>query len=246
MQPGPTSTEIKFAFAPGTTGDQLSDWTTVGQSVLRLVPGAVVQDDVAIAIPSGASSGERYAVVWAQISAPSPTQSGLRLINRVGVRMYVSVGGGAPAPAFTVSSPTAGRSSSGNPLVLAKVHNIGQAALDITGELTLSDGPGGLSAGPFPVELGTLLAPDHSVIERAQLARDIPRGPWRAVLTLSSDGAQHSSAATLTFPGGPALVKGRTLTAPLILAGLIVLTLLSAVGIGVSLSRRRHLGFKPA
>jgi hypothetical protein len=230
----------QFAFAPGTTGDQLSDWTTVGQSALRLAPGAKTVDDVTIAIPSGASPGERYGVVWAQVSAPSTTQSKVRLVNRVGVRMYVSVGGGGTPPEFTVGPLAASRSSGGNPLIVAGVHNTGQAALDITGELTLSDGPGGVSAGPFPVELGTLLAPGHSATERVQLPRQLPRGPWRAALTLSSDGAQRNSVATITFPGPPQVAGGRTLAAPVIVGALLLLTLLLVAGLAASLIGRHH------
>ena len=123
----------QFAFAPGTTGDQLSDWTTVGQSALRLPPGAKILDGVTIAIPSGVSPGERYGVVWAQVSAPSTTQSKVRLVNRVGVRMYVSVGGRGTPPEFTVGPLAASRSPGGIPVIVAEVHNTGQAALDITG-----------------------------------------------------------------------------------------------------------------
>jgi hypothetical protein len=130
----------KLSFAPGRTENPLSSWTTVTQSVLRLAPGATTLDGVTINVPKSASSGERYAVLWAEVSAPSPARSGVRLVNRVGVRMYVSVGkGGMPAAEFSVGSLAAGRSASGVPTVAATVHNLGQGALDITGELTLSD-----------------------------------------------------------------------------------------------------------
>jgi hypothetical protein len=232
----------RFSFAPGRTGNSLSSWTTVAQPVVHLAPGGTVLDAVTTKLPKSASSGERYAVVWAEVSAPSPAQSGVRLVNRVGVRMYVSIGnGGSPAAEFTVGPLAASRSANGDPIVAAKVHNVGVAALDITGELTLSGGPGGLSAGPFPLTLGALLAPSHSTIAPVELDGQIPRGPWRAHLSLSSDGTQRTSLATITFPAktvasGPGLFFVR-----LMLFALIVLMLLLAVGGSVLLSRRHRL-----
>ena len=234
--------EDKFSFAPGSTGDPLSSWTTVAHSVLHLAPGATVLDAVTIKLPKRASSGERYAVVWAEVSAPSPTQGGVRLVNRVGVRMYVSIGkGGSPAAEFTVGVLVASRSANGNPLVAAKVHNVGQAALDITGELTLSHGPGGLSAGPFPFTLGTLLAPSHSTIAPVELGGQIPRGPWRADLTVSSGGTQRSSVTTITFPTKALSIGQRWFFAPLMVVALIVLMLLLATVSSVLFSRRHRL-----
>jgi hypothetical protein len=234
--------EGKFSFAPGRTGNLLSSWTTVAQSIVRLAPGATVLDAVTIKLPKRASSGERYAVVWAEVSAPSPTQSGVRLVNRVGVRMYVSVGkGGSPDAEFTVGPLVASRSANRDPLVAVNVHNVGQAALDITGALTLSDGPGGLSAGPFPFTLGALLAPSRSAIGYVELDSQIPRGPWRADLTLSSGGIQRSSVTTITFPAGTPAGGQRSILVSLMFVGLIVLMLLLAAGGSVLFSRRHRL-----
>jgi hypothetical protein len=232
----------KFSFAPGRTENPLSSWTSVAQSNLALAPGTTALDVVTINVPNRASSGERYGVVWAEVSAPSPAQSGVQLVNRVGVRMYVSVGkGGMPVAEFSVGSLVAGRSASGDPTVAAEVKNVGQAALGITGELTLSNGPGGLSAGPFPVTLGTLLAPSHSAIASAALDSQVPRGPWRADLTLISSGTQRSSVTTITFPPGTAASTKRSLSGPLSLVALICLMLILAAGSSVLLFRRHRL-----
>jgi hypothetical protein len=232
----------KFSFAPGHTGDLLSSWTTIAQRVLRLAPGVTVLDAVTTRLPMKASSGERYAVVWAEVSAPSPTQSGVRLVNRVGIRMYVSVGeGGSPAAEFTVGPLVASRSANGYPLVTARIHNVGRASLDITGELTLSDGPGGLSAGPFPFTLGALLAPNHSTIAPVELGGLIPRGPWRADLTLSSGATQRRSITTITFPARTVASGQSSLLARLMLIALIFLMFLLAAGGSVLYSRRHRL-----
>jgi hypothetical protein len=237
--------ENKFSFAPGRMKNSLSIWTTVARSVVRLAPGAETLDPVTINVPKRASSGERYAVVWAEVSSPSLTENGVRLVNRVGVRMYISVGnGGQPAAKFTISSLAAGRSAVGAALVIARVDNVGPAAIDISGTLTLSQGPGELSAGPFPVTLGTMLAPSHSLIERVDLGNQIPRGPWRAELSLSSNGTRRSSVTMITFPAQTVANEKRSPLSALTIGALTALALLLA-GCGVMLvSRRRRARFE--
>jgi hypothetical protein len=234
--------EGNFSFAPGRTEDSLSSWTSVARPELLLAPGATAFDAVTINIPKRASSGERYAVVWAEVSAPSPTQSGIHLVNRVGIRMFVSVGnGGVPTVDFTVAPLVASRSSNRDPLISSKVHNLGQSAIDVTGKLTLSQGPGGLSAGPFLAKLQTLLAPGHSEIALVQLSEQIPRGPWRADLILSSNGTQRRSSSTIIFPERIPVIQNRRPVTPLVLATLIVIILLLSVGTSVLITRRRRL-----
>ena len=78
--------------ASGRGSNELSRWTSVSQDVVRFARGSEAFDTVTINVPSDASSGERYAVLWAEVSAP-PT-GGIALVNRVGVRMYLSIGPG--------------------------------------------------------------------------------------------------------------------------------------------------------
>lgn len=231
-----------FSFASGRTRNSLSSWTTVARSVVQLAPGAITLDAVTINIPRRVAAGERYAVVWAEVSAPSTTEGGVRFVNRVGVRMYVSVGkGGLPVAKFTVGSLVAGRSANGDALVTAKVRNVGLAAIDITGKLTLSRGPGDLSAGPFPITLGTMLAPNHSIIERLALGGEIPRGPWRAELSLFSEGTHRSSTATITFPALTVPISKRSAVPPLLLAVLLIVMLVLVGGGFVFFARHRRL-----
>jgi hypothetical protein len=84
-----------FRFAPGHSRTELSSWTSVSRDVLRLQPGTRGFETVTIDVPQDASSGERYAVVWAEVSAPAPATGGVTLVNRVGIRMYLSIGPGA-------------------------------------------------------------------------------------------------------------------------------------------------------
>ncbi|MET0523716.1 MAG: hypothetical protein ABWZ91_02875 [Nocardioides sp.] len=197
----PAAASIKagsFVGLADDTPNELSSWTSVGASRLRLADGARKMVDVTIDVPADAAPGERYAVLWAQTTSGhgSVTQ-----VSRVGIRVYLSVGpGGEPASAFEIESLTAARDRSGAPMVAAKIHNTGGRALDLVGQLTLTDGPGGLSAGPFPVTLGTTLGPRQTEPVTVELDRQLPDGPWRAHLSVSSGRLTEHARATLTFP----------------------------------------------
>jgi hypothetical protein len=155
--------------------------------------------DVTIDVPSDAAPGEQYAVVWAQTT--SGGNGAVTQVTRVGIRVYLSVGpGGEPASAFTIESLTAERDPSGTPMVAAKIHNTGGRALDLRGRLTLTDGPGGLSAGPFPVTLGTTLGLRQTEPITVKLDKQLPNGPWSAHLSVTSGLLTEQARATLTFP----------------------------------------------
>jgi hypothetical protein len=198
----------RFGLAPGRTRNELSSWTRVSQGVLRLAPGTKTFETVTINVPKHASPGKRYAVIWAQASARAPAAGGVTLVNRVGVRMYVTVGkGGAPPANFAVSRLTAKRSANGVPLVVARVHNSGGRALQISGNLTLSQGLGGVRAGPFSVQLGTVLAAGDSEAVTVRLDKRLARGPWRAHMRLRSGLIQRVAVATITFPARAGTAK---------------------------------------
>jgi hypothetical protein len=190
----------RFAFGPGHSQNEVSSWISVSRAVLRLPPGSKAFDTVTISVPPQASAGERYAVVWAEVSA-SPAAAGVTLVNRVGVRTYLSIGpGGAPSSDFGIGELVAKRSATGQPLVVAEIHNTGGSTVGLSGDLTLSNGPGGLRAGPFPVEPRPGLAPGDSELLIVRLDRRVPRGPWRAHLRLRSGTVRRVVDATLTFP----------------------------------------------
>ncbi|MDP9303193.1 MAG: peptidase [Actinomycetota bacterium] len=188
-----------FAFGANRAKNELSSWTSLSRPVLRLAPGTTALETVTIRVPKGASSGERYGVIWAEVSTSG--SGGVKLANRVGIRMYVSIGpGGAPPSNFEIGVPIARRSASGQPLVVARIHNSGQRTIDISGSLTLSNGPGGVRAGPFAVKLGAPLGPGSSKSVTVWLDKRLPRGPWRAQLRLQGRSIHRVAVATLTFP----------------------------------------------
>jgi hypothetical protein len=190
-----------FTFGAGHSANELSSWTSASRDVLRMPSRSKTIVTLTIDVPRDASPGERYAVLWAEVSAPGTDAGGVLLVNRVGVRMYVAIGpDGSPASSFSIGALRAKRSAAGQPLVLAVVRNTGRTTLDIRGNLMLSDGPGGLRAGPFPVELEARLAPADSEPMTVRLHKGLPPGPWLAEIRLSSGLVRRKVEATITFP----------------------------------------------
>lgn len=186
---------------PGRTQNELSRWVTLDTANADLAPGATVQPRLTISVPANASAGERYAVVWAELPPSSPGPGGFSVVNRVGLRIYLSVGpGGEPKSDFVVESVTAQRDAQRRPVVEATVRNTGGRALDLSGNLTLRDGPNGLSAGPIDARLGTTLAIGATAPVTFVLEPTIIDGPWRARVELKSGTVVRAAEATITFP----------------------------------------------
>jgi len=235
-----------FIGAAGDDQNALSTWTSVSPDAADVPSDSSVMATVRIAVPIGTTSGERYGAVWAQVSSGPTAGGGITQVSRVGIRIYLSVGsGGAPASDFTIESLTAERSSTGEPLVLASVHNTGALALDMSGTLQLSAGPGGLRAGPFPASLGTTLAIGDTEPVTIALNSQIPAGPWDARITLESGLLQRSAQATITFPKVGAappvkVVSVRSGWLLFVVIGLVIFFLLSVGVLIVTLRRLRR------
>jgi hypothetical protein len=226
-----------FAFAPAHGQNELSSWTSLSRVLVSLPPGAAAVESVAIDVPKDASPGERYAVVWAEVAGAA--SDGVTLVNRVGVRMYVSIGpGGTPAPSFAVISLAAERAPTGEPLVIVRVRNSGQRTIAIGGTLTLARGPGGLRAGPFPVDFGTGVAPGRSKSVEVTLDRRLPLGPWQARASLRSGSVRRTRTATIAFPRQAGAAGATHVT----LIVLLLLVLLASAVVGLLIVRRRPRG----
>jgi hypothetical protein len=190
-----------FLGADGHTANELSSWTSVVPGAAVVPAGGTIVATVTVALPADAAPGEQYGVVWAEVRAEPGAGGGVTQVSRVGIRLYVSVGpGGAPAANFSIDSLRAERNPSGDPMVVASVHNTGGRALDMNGSLELKGGPGGLSAGPFPASLGTTLAIGATEPVTIALDKALPAGPWDARITLKSGLVEQSAGATITFP----------------------------------------------
>ena len=238
LYPGAASIEGgTFLAADGHTPNDLSSWTSIDPAETDLASAGVHTATVTIAVPADAAPGEQYALIWAE--ARSAADAGVVAVNRVGIRVYLSTGaGGAPAADFTVDSLAATRAD-GQPMVIASVYNTGGRALDLSGTLELTDGPGGLSAGPYPVTLNTTVAVGGTEPVTVELDNEIPDGPWTATITLHSGLQERTATASITFPriGTAAAV---TATEPFLWWPYVVLAalVLAAVAVFILLRRR--------
>ena len=243
---GAIVSEGGFRFLEGRTQNELSSWISVHPQTFELPAHGRASAVVTIAVPDEASDGERYAVVWAQTPPRGEPNEEVAAIDRVGVRVYLSVGrGSAPPVDYGIESMTAERDPSGRALVSASVLNTGGRAIDLNGSLRLTDGPGGLSAGPFPAELGTTIGIGQRASVLIGLSSSIPDGPWKAVLRLRSGQVQRRAQARISFPHAPGgrsrSVPARPMdSAPLVLAVVIALAL-GGLWLLLVLRRRRAM-----
>jgi len=204
-----------FVGASGHTPNELSAWTSVRPGQVALKAGAKQTVTITVNVPKDAAPGERYGVVWAEVHFAPQRTAGLTQISRVGIRLYLSIGpGGPPAANFTIDTLTAARTSDGRPMVRAAVHNTGGRAVDLSGTLQLTAGPGGLSAGPFPVNLGTTVGIGDTEAATTMLDKALPAGPWNAIITLRSGLLEVTEHATLTFPAAGQAAPVKAVTTP--------------------------------
>ncbi|KWV30203.1 hypothetical protein AWV63_24290 [Micromonospora rifamycinica] len=209
-----------FVFAPDRTPNELSSWITVDHDEVELEPDDESVLTVTIVVPEKASAGERYAVIWAEVSTTDGAN--VRNVGRAGIRVYLSVGpGGEPPSGFEVTGLAGDRDGDGAPVVTAEVRNTGRRALDLAGQLRLTDGPGGLSVGPVRAEADTLALGATTTV-RVQLDPRLPDGPWNARLDLASGWTRRTATGSVSFSGHPATAATRADHSGLVLTGGLV------------------------
>ncbi|MBQ1024385.1 hypothetical protein [Micromonospora sp. C95] len=230
-------TKKGFVIAPDRTENELSSWIRVEPGEEALAAGEEAEALVTIRVPRAAEAGERYAVVWAEISGTDGQQ--IRNVGRAGIRVYLSVGpGGEPPSGFEIGPLTGLREPDGTPVVTADVRNTGKRALDLAGELRLTDGPGGLSADPVRVEAATLPL-NGSTTVRIALDPRLPDGPWSAKLDLASGWTKRSASGTVSFGGTTIPAAASADRSSTVLAGgLVASGLVLALLFGLAYRRR--------
>ncbi|MEU7929942.1 hypothetical protein [Micromonospora echinofusca] len=221
-------TKKGFVLAPDRTENELSSWIDVEPAEEVLAPDEEVEALVTIAVPRRAEAGERYAVIWAEVAGVDGRN--VRNVGRAGIRVYLSVGpGGEPPSGFEIGPLTGEREKDGTPVLTAEVRNTGRRALDLAGDLRLTEGPGGLSAGPVKVEAGTL-ALNGTTTVRVVLDRRLPDGPWAAKLDLASGWTKRSATGRVSFGPVPVAAtsavdrSGQVLTGGLATSGLVLVS----------------------
>jgi hypothetical protein len=235
----------RFLFESGRTANELTSWMSTDRSNMDLQPHGKATAEVTIQVPPRASAGERYAVVWASVnSSPNPSAN-VNQVNRAGVRVYLDIGpGGDPPSDFTIGDIVPARDANGHPSVSVKVNNTGQRALDMTGQLTLSEGPAGARAGPFEVTRGVTLAPGQSGTVTVTLPDDLPDGPWKADVSLASGLVKRTATGNVTFlrPGQAGLFGSLSSGGPstrTVLAGSAIVAVAMFVGLVLVAYRSR-------
>lgn len=196
----------RFTFGPPSTGNELASWITLDRTELDLPPYRNGLVRATVAVPSWATEGERYAVIWARVATGKPDRTAnVALVNQVGVRAYLHVGpGGEPPTDFEIGEVRPETTAGGGRRIVAAVTNTGRRAIDPQGQLSLLDGPSGLKAGPFPTTRGTTLAPGERGQVAVPLGPDLPDGPWKYRLTLQSGRVTHTATGALTLARRPA------------------------------------------
>ena len=122
------------------------------------------------------------------------------MVDRVGIRIYLAVGqGGAPPTNFAITSITGHRSAKGQPSLVADVDNTGGRAVDLNGTASLTAGPGGTSASPFPGKQIITLAPGQSGSVSFTPPKSLPDGPWQAKVTVVSGLTVSTGTQTIQF-----------------------------------------------
>ncbi|MGC4852632.1 hypothetical protein ACLQ24_04390 [Micromonospora sp. DT4] len=245
-----TLRDSTFVFGEGRTANELTSWTTIDRSSVELEPWSEARIRVTIAVPPAASKAERYGVIWASTTSPPRASGEVKQIHRVGVRMYLDVGpGGEPASDFTIGEVRPARDPGGKPSATVQVTNTGGRAVDLTGEISLSDGPAGSRAGPFPIGKGVTLPPGGSGQVIATFPAELPNGPWKAEVNLESGLVKRNLTAQIRFPDpGQAGRKGSVasrMLSPWTL-GATVAALLLATGLAVLMRRSRRSRRSPA
>jgi hypothetical protein len=225
-----------FIGEAGQTRSELTSWTSLQHQALTIRPEASVLDMVTIRVPRGATRGEHYGVIWVQQTSRIHRADGTNIIevNRVGIRIYLDVGlGGAPPTKFVITSVTGRRSPGGQPVIVARAHDTGELAIDLSGEARLSDGPGGTAVGPFREQQVVTLAPGQSGNLVFAQSKQLPGGSWRALVTLVSGVTTMTVRSTIQFPGGSQPSAWSRLSR-------LIWALAGAAGLAILVLRRRR------
>lgn len=100
-----------------------------------------------------------------------------------------------------ITSMTGQRSDPDEPLLVVHVRNKGPGAVDLFGELRLTNGPSGSTAGPFRVTPVVSLEPGLGMDVDFALPAALPAGPWLATVTLTSGKYSATDKSTVMFAG---------------------------------------------
>lgn len=220
--------------------DELSSWMQVAPGSLTLAPGSKRMVMVTIAVPRGATNGERYATVWAQIKLPTSATQRIAEVEQVGVRVYLDVSHGAPSSDFRIGKVTGAPGPGGSTIISADVTNTGQRAVDISGTATLASADGQIHAGPYKQDNAVTLPLGGSGATRFTVRQALPPGRWNAVVTLRSGTTVHTVSGTIAVGKASTLKPASSGGSTWVVAVVAVAAGLAVVGGGAVVVRRRR------
>ena len=151
---------------PGITRSELTTWVSIAHPSVTLRPHAAVMDMVTIRVPRKPTRGEHYGVIWVQQVAHARDARGFAIKEVSGSASgstWPWAGAASPRPISPLPPSPAIAPPSGQPFLTALAHNTGGLAVDLGGTARLTHGPGGTSAGPFPIHQIITLAPGQAV-----------------------------------------------------------------------------------
>jgi hypothetical protein len=229
----------KFIGGSGHASNELTSWITLQHPSVTLGPGQSAIDWVTIRVPLNATFGEHYGVIWTQQAKVTwyGRHVTLREVARVGVRLYLAIRNGVPPTRFAITALTGRRTASGQPTMFAHVQNTGARAVDLTGQLRLTGGPGGRTAGPFTQQRIVTLAPGQSGTVVFPLPARLKDGPWAASATLVS-GLNTATARTKIVFGVQLAAASWTSRASLMWGGGMLLVALVIAAVIIARFRR--------
>ncbi|MFN3339782.1 MAG: hypothetical protein ACK40Z_08800 [Dietzia sp.] len=230
-------------FVPKPRGqtNPLTSWVGLSSDEVALENGQSAEVLVTIDVPDDAPEVEQYGAIWVSTRADdSDSEQQIQQVSRVGVRLYVSVGeGNGPPSDFGIDGLTPQRDAEGNAAVAVRVENTGGRAVDVSGTLTLGDGPGGLTAQAVSSSTLTVSpGDDGEVLFVIPSSVEFPAGPWQATADLQSGWSQHSFSSEITFPD-QGIGEANNGGWPLAVWGALAAGLLAAILLATLLLRRR-------
>jgi hypothetical protein len=221
------------SFAPGTTTAVEGGWLRVTPGQVRVPARGSARVALRVDVPADAAPGDHVAAVVVR-KAAAPSGSGVQVVNRVGVRVYLTVpapaGGPAPRRAFELRALR----WTGDRNFEADVANVGDLLVEPVGKLTIARGDFTTSVD-VPV-LGTV-PPGAVTTLPVRTQGRLDRGTYEATLRLRlvQGGEEQEQRVTFTVSAPPRTVEDAD--------GLPLLPLLIAVAalalvVGYALRRR--------